>query len=334
MVVAGQSHPVAPFDHAQSRQDGIGASFPHPFRTSDTLIFVPTYNERDNIETLLDRVFALQLRCDVLVVDDRSKDGTLDILAARAAADRRVGVIVRRGKLGIGSAHKLGWLHARRLGYARFISLDADLSHDPADVPRLLAALDAGADAAIGSRFAPGGRLDYRGWRLFLSRTANLMARLLLRLPLAEYTTSFRAVRLDRVPPGLIETIDNHGYGFFLICATRLARQRLAIAEVPIHFRDRNGGKSKIPRLELVRGVVTLLSLAIWRRPTKPPGLPQGADAHCPSCGQSYRIVTPARELTCLACFDSRSKAVADDNSHVGAPVLSRRDAATLDPRT
>src|SRR5262249_31055638 len=163
---------------------------------------------------------------------------------SRAKSDPRIGMIVRRSKLGIGSAHKLGWLHARRLGYARFVSLDADLSHDPDDVPRLLAALDAGADVAIGSRYAPGGRLDYRGWRLFLRGPANVLARLLLRLPLTEYTNSFRAAQLNRVPQGLVETIENHGYGFFLICATRLARQGLAITEVPFHFRDRNGGKS------------------------------------------------------------------------------------------
>jgi dolichol-phosphate mannosyltransferase len=280
---------------------------PRPRRLSDTLIFVPTYNERENIETLLDRVLALPVRCDVLVVDDSSKDGTIDILAARARADYRIGAIVRGGKLGIGSAHKLGWLHARKLGYARFVSLDGDLSHDPEDVPRLLAALDAGADVAIGSRYCPGGGLDYRGWRLFLSRTANILARLLLRLPLTEYTNSFRAAQLNRVPSGLIETIENHGYGFFLISAARLARQGLSITEVPFHFRDRYGGKSKIPRLELLRGAINLLSLTIWRRPSAPLPLPQGAESGCPSCDQAYRVTTATGELCCLACFDTTS---------------------------
>jgi dolichol-phosphate mannosyltransferase len=299
--------------------------FPHPKRTSDTLIFAPTYNERDNIESLVARVLALPIRCDLLVVDDSSKDGTLEILAARANADRRVGLIVRPGKLGIGSAHKLGWLHARRLGYARFVSLDADLSHDPSDVPRLLAALDAGADVANGSRFVPGGKHDYRGWRLLLSWTANRLARRLLRLPLTEYTSSFRAVRIDRVPPGLIETIENDGYGFFLACVTRLARQGLAITEIPIHFRDRYGGKSKIPRLEVVRGVKNLLSLSIWRRPTKPPVLPQGADSECPSCGQAYRVVDAAGELCCLACFDNGPPTVCGDSR------ITRSGFATFD---
>ena len=323
--------PQAQFDGPKSGHGHSGGHFPHPTRTSDTLIFVPTYNERDNIESLLDSVLALPVRCDVLVVDDCSKDGTLEILATRVKADRRIGVIVRPGKLGIGSAHKLGWLHARRLGYKRLVSLDGDLSHDPNDVPRLLAILDAGADVAIGSRFVQGGKLDYRGWRLFLSRSANIMAWLLLRLPLAEYTTSFRAVRLDRVPPGLIEAIENHGYGFFLICATRLARQRLALTEVPIHFRDRYGGKSKIPRLELVRGVINLLSLAIWRRPIEPPLLPQGADSECPSCGQAYRVPVGAGELCCLVCFDTGSAVACENKSRIGMPALSRGGVSTFD---
>src|SRR5688572_27891795 len=98
---------------------------------------------------MLDGLLGLRARCDVLVVDDNSTDGTLDVLAARAAAEPRLGVVVRPRKLGIGSAHKLGWLHARRMAYARFATLDADLSHDPADVQRLLEALDAGADVAL-----------------------------------------------------------------------------------------------------------------------------------------------------------------------------------------
>jgi dolichol-phosphate mannosyltransferase len=270
------------------------------------------------------------VRCDVLVVDDSSNDGTTEILAARANAERRIQVLVRQRKLGIGSAHKLGWLHARRLGYARLVSLDADLSNDPDDVPRLLAALDAGADVATGSRYAPGGRLDYRGRRFLVSQTANILARLLLRLPLTEYTNSFRAIQLGRVPPGLVEAIESHGYAFFLICAARLARQKLVITEVPIHFRDRQGGKSKVPRLELVRGVINLLSLMIWRRPAKPLALPNGAESECPSCGRAYRIATPTGELCCLACLDTRSSDMSRDEAQIALPIPSQRRATPI----
>src|SRR5437868_4250285 len=184
-------------------------------RLSDTLIFAPTFNERRSIESLIDQLLNLPNRCDVLIVDDGSSDGTADILAGRAALEPRLHLVFRPGKLGIGSAHIVAWSYARQQGYARIVTMDADLSHDPADVTRLLAMLDDGADVAVGSRFAPGGRLDYRGWRLFLSRAGNRTAHWLLRFPITEYTTSLRAARLDCVPQGLIENIRSNGYTFF-----------------------------------------------------------------------------------------------------------------------
>jgi dolichol-phosphate mannosyltransferase len=222
------------------------------------------------------------------------------LIKDRAEQDPRIRMIVRNGKLGIGSAHKLGWFHARREGYSRFVSLDADLSHDPADVPRLLAALDAGADVAIGSRFAPGGRLDYRGWRLFLSRNANRFARLLLQLPFFEYTTSLRAARLDRVPAGLVEGVTSQGYGFFLKCVVRFAREKLAITEIPIHFRNRHRGESKIPRLELLHGMANLLLLTVDRRSAKRCMLP---DSACPACASHYRVAMKSGEVLCVECL-------------------------------
>jgi dolichol-phosphate mannosyltransferase len=272
-------------------------------RLSDCLIFTPTYNEQRNIGPLLEALLALEPRCDVLIVDDSSTDGTTELLRERAAAESRLHVVIRPGKLGIGSAHKLAWLHARREGYARIVTLDADFSHDPNDVTRLLATLDAGAEVAIGSRYMPGGRLDYRGWRLFLSRNANALARLLLRMPITEYTTSLRAARLDRVPEGLVETIVNDGYGFFLTCAVGFVRAGLRIVEIPIHFRDRDHGVSKIPRLEILRGVSNLLRLAL--QPNRPfsPRRVQPAGAVCDDCGQPYRTIMPAGATRCLACL-------------------------------
>jgi dolichol-phosphate mannosyltransferase len=235
-------------------------------RLSDTLIFAPTLNEVANIDKLLDGLLSLPDRCDVLIIDDGSVDGTLDVLAKRTTAEPRLHAIFRLRKLGIGSAHKLAWKFARQHGYSRIVSLDADLSHDPAEVPLLLAALEGGADVALGSRFVAGGQLDYRGWRRFVSRAANSTARRLLGLPIAEYTTSLRAARLERVPRGLVESIDQEGYGFFLTCVVRLSRAGLKLAEVPIHFRDRAAGASKISSAEIGRAALNLLRLAFQRR--------------------------------------------------------------------
>jgi dolichol-phosphate mannosyltransferase len=250
----------------RATSEGSRLDFVCSLKHGRTLVFAPTYNEVANVKLLLDGIFNNVPDCDVLIIDDASTDGTSEIVAERARTDGRVGLISRPGKLGVGSAHKLAWRHARKLGYSRIVTLDADLSHDPCDIPRLLAALDKGADVAIGSRFARGGSLDYSGWRLLQSRAANQLARLILWLPLTEYTTSLRAAALNRIPGELIESIENDSYGFFLTSAVRFARLGLHIVEIPIHFRDRNEGSSKMPRHEILRGVATLVRLALDRR--------------------------------------------------------------------
>jgi dolichol-phosphate mannosyltransferase len=270
-------------------------------RLSECLIVTATYNEVGNIGPLLDALFSLTPACDVLVIDDSSKDGTTAVLAARAATEPRLHVIVRPGKLGIGSAHKLGWLYARRHGYSRLATMDADMSHNPADVPRLLAAIDAGADAAFGSRFIAGGRLNYTGWRLFLSRNANRFARLLLRLPLAEYTTSLRAARLDRVPEGLVECIESDGYSFFMASACEISRAGLRVCEIPIHFRDRHEGHSKIPKSQIFRGAFNLLRLATKRRSVIKPS--QHLGGTCERCHLPYHVRAKSGRTCCLICL-------------------------------
>ena len=269
----------------------------------ETLVFLPTYNERSTIDHLLDAILTLPNRCDVLVIDDNSPDGTGTLLKTRAAGDTRIKLIFRTERGGIGSAHRLGWLYARRFGYARIVTLDADLSHDPLDIPRLLNELDAGADVAIGSRFVRGGILDYKGWRHFLSRTANSLARMLLRLPIAEYTNSFRAARLDRVPAGLIEAIPNDGYAFFLMATVLLARQGLRLTEIPIHFYDRHSGASKMPRMEILRGAANLLYLTFHRRPFEPKASTTVASVNCSQCGEPYVVAIRNGAATCLRCM-------------------------------
>jgi dolichol-phosphate mannosyltransferase len=258
-------------------------------------VFAPTYNEGESIGRMLEQLLAVPAQFDVLIIDDGSDDGTQAAIAEHAARDERVRWLDRGMKRGIGSAHRLAWLHARRLGYARIVTLDADLSHDPADIPRLLATVDAGADVVIGSRFVPGGRLDYSGWRLFVSRLANRLARRILRLPVREYTTSLRAARLDRVPPGLVESTASDGYSFFVTCMVYFARSGLKVAEIPIHFHDRHGGRSKMPRFEILRG-------ALDRRPPLPLALLPEPECHCPHCLKPYRVRIHDGGVRCLAC--------------------------------
>jgi dolichol-phosphate mannosyltransferase len=171
-------------------------------------------------------------------------------------------------------------------------------------VQRLLNALDAGADVALGSRFVPGSKHDYSGLRLGVSRGANMLASSLLRLPIAEHTTSLRAAKLARVPDGLVETIESDGYGFFVTCVVRLARAGLTLAELPIHFRDRHDGVSKISKRQIVFGALNLFRLSIDSRPYVP-SVAQSRLPDCPVCGRPYQMREPSGELRCLACFGS-----------------------------
>lgn len=240
------------------------------------LVFSATYNEIGNVGQLLNDIWAVEPGTDILVVDDASPDGTGGLLREIAAAEPRLKVVHRPGKLGLGTAHHLAMLFAIRGGYDVLVTMDADHSHDPACIPRLVEKLSA-ADFVIGSRYIAEGSCDYSGYRRMVSIAANFAARLLLRLPLHEFTTSFRAFQVRRLSNVNFSKMHNEGYSFFMESVYRLHQAGLRVAEVPINFRDRLAGDSKIPRLEIFRGIFKLLHLAgskILRRRMPPPSEP------------------------------------------------------------
>jgi dolichol-phosphate mannosyltransferase len=253
-----------------------------------TLIFSATYNERTNVDLLLEKLFALDPTYEVLIVDDNSPDGTgrhLDVLAAN---NPRLHVVHRPAKLGLGTAHQLAMVYAVQHDYDRLVTMDADLSHDPAEIPALLAALD-DADFVIGSRYAAGGSSDYTGYRRFLSVAANTLARLLLRIPLHEFTTSFRAFRVSMLRSRRCAKLKAQGYSYFMETVHRLHRAGFRMREVPIQFRDRHSGVSKIPRFEILNGIAKLLRLAgsAWFGNKEFVAAPE-IDGPCYACGSHY----------------------------------------------
>ena len=236
-----------------------GAAKPH--RLPRTLIFTATFNERGNIELLLERVFALDPSFEMLVVDDNSPDGTGQILEQIAATNPRLHVIQRPRKMGIGSAHLLAMTFSVRQGFDRLVTMDADFSHDPADIPRLLDALEH-ADFVIGSRYTEGGNSDYKGYRRVISVCGNMAAHFLLRIPLREFTTSFRAFTVETLKNRRCGKLRSSGYSFFMETVFRMSRAGVRMAEVPIQFKDRLFGISKIPRFEVINGISRLLWLS------------------------------------------------------------------------
>ncbi|PRP99604.1 polyprenol monophosphomannose synthase [Enhygromyxa salina] len=231
------------------------------------LVLLPTYNERENLEGILDAIFAVQPDFHVLVIDDASPDGTGELADRRAAADERVAVLHRSGKQGLGKAYVAGfeWGLAHARGYTHLFEMDADFSHDPRYLGALLrACTEGGADMSIGSRYVPGG--GTRGWpwhRQLLSRGGGLYARTLLGLEIRDPTAGFICFTRR-----VLETLDLHalatrGYGFQIELKYRAVRAGMRILEVPIVFVERERGQSKMDAKIAAEALVKVLGLRL-----------------------------------------------------------------------
>lgn len=264
VVLHGQAEAAA----RQAAAAGIAAGRgPLPTRPHDLglrcLVVVPTYNEKDNLAAIVGDVLAY-LRTDVLVVDDGSPDGTGALADRLAAADPRVRVLHRKGKLGLGTAYLEGFAVAARDGYQRVFEMDADFSHPPWDLPRLAAAvLD--AELVIGSRYVPGGSTV--GWdlkRRLLSRGANFYARTLLGTGIRDMTGGFRCFDVALLRRMDLAQVAAQGYAFQIEMAYRVVRAGGRVREVPIHFTDRRVGQSKMSP-KIAREALFLVPKLRWR---------------------------------------------------------------------
>ena len=218
------------------------------------LVIVPTYNERENIRSIAEAVRVHGY--DLLIVDDDSPDGTGAMADDLAASDAGIHVLHRAVKEGLGPAYTAGFARALDLGAEIICEMDADFSHDPQDLPRLVAAVDSGADLAIGSRYVEGGGTEGWPWhRELLSKTGNAYASLMLGIHVNDATAGFRAFRdttIRKIDPAACQA---SGYGFQIEMAWRTERAGLTIAEVPIIFRDRIYGESKMNRSIAIEAV-------------------------------------------------------------------------------
>jgi len=212
------------------------------------LVVLPTYEEADNIVEVLRRVRAAVPKADVLVVDDSSPDGTADVAKAAGHELGGVEVLVRPTKAGLGTAYRAGFRHGHEHGYDVMVEMDSDLSHDPAALPALLQAVEAGADLAIGSRYVPGGSVppQWPVYRRALSRWGNRYAAVVLGLPVADATSGFRAYRASALATLDLDKVRADGYGFQVEMAHRFWRAGRSIVEVPIVFLERRHGRSKM----------------------------------------------------------------------------------------
>ena len=228
--------------------------------TNDAWVILPTYNEAENLERIVGAVLEqLSGSGRVLVVDDNSPDGTGELADQLAALNGSISVLHRPRKEGLGPAYLAGFAIALDGGAQRIVEMDADFSHDPTYLPKLIGAADH-FDLVIGSRYVPGGGVtDWGPMRRFISRGGSSYARLALGLPIRDLTGGFKCFRREVLESINLETIEARGYAFQVETTYRAIRAGFRVVEIPIVFKDRADGTSKMSR--------SIVAEAVWRVP-------------------------------------------------------------------
>jgi dolichol-phosphate mannosyltransferase len=238
-------------------------------------IALPTYNERDNLGHMVRQLLELLPGAQILIVDDNSPDGTGDLADHLSTADTRVAVFHRAGKEGLGAAYRAAFHLLRTDPDASVVvQMDCDFSHDPGDVPRLIAEVRSGADLAIGSRYVPGGGTP--GWplsRRLISRGGNGFARVMLGLGVNDLTGGFKAWRVQLLRGLDLDQVETHGYGFQIETTWNAHRIGAVIREVPIIFRERRAGQSKMTRAIAIEAFGAVVRLRRASRSSASPDL-------------------------------------------------------------
>jgi len=234
--------------------------------TGRVIVVMPTYNERQNLEGMANRIRESVPGADLLVVDDNSPDGTGDLADKLVEADRQVYVMHRTEKAGLGRAYVAGFTWALDNGYDLIVEMDADGSHRPEDLPRLLAAVTK-ADAVIGSRYVPGGTVvNWPKSREILSRGANIYNRLMLGVRIRDATGGFRVYRAETLRKIDLNSIDSAGYCFQIDMTLRVLQAGLVLTEVPITFVERELGASKMSNTVIIEAFTRVAQWGITAR--------------------------------------------------------------------
>ncbi|MEY2528909.1 MAG: dolichol-phosphate mannosyltransferase [Verrucomicrobiota bacterium] len=237
-----------------------------PGATAETLVVVPTYDEGANIAELIHQFFAVAGDLHLLVVDDNSPDGTAEIVRSLQKRYPNLRLLSRQGERGLGLALTAGIRHGLEQGFETIGTMDADLSHSPAYLPRMLSLLQ-GCDLVIGSRYIrDGGTVNWTIGRILLSWLANKFAAILLQIPVHDITSGYRLYRRSTLEWIRTEEVKSTGYSFEGELLYRAHRAGARIIESPIVFHDRTMGVSKLHRREIFFGAVNLLRLRLSRR--------------------------------------------------------------------
>ncbi len=229
------------------------------------LICSPTYNESENIEIFCEKIFNINKNFHLLVIDDNSPDRTYKIVEKLKFKYKNLYLLKRKKKLGLGSAIRDGMNYALKKKYNALLTLDADLSHSPEEIPSLIYKLKS-YDFIIGSRYISGGKSDYKGYRDLISRLANKLCRFILNMPFNEFTTSFRIYNRKCLKVLKNASLKSDGYSAQIEFFYYVYIEGLRCVEVPINFKQRFKGDSKIPRLQAFYSALKLIELFFTKK--------------------------------------------------------------------
>ncbi len=229
------------------------------------LIFTATYNERENIEIFINSILSNYPFVDMLIIDDNSSDKTFEKIQELQKKYKNLFLIIRQLKLGLDTAHKKAYDYAIQNNYDFLITMDADLSHDPKEIKNFIFNLEE-FPFVIGSRYIEGGKCLMKGRRLIFSKYGNKIIKFFLNINSNEYTTSYRGFNLNLLSNFNLNLVRNKGYSFFMGTLFEIATRGFQIKEIPITFKDRDKGISKIPRVEIFRTLKNLFFLFLKKK--------------------------------------------------------------------
>ena len=224
------------------------------------LIFTATYNEKENIENLIDSINNINPEVDIFIIDDKSPDNTYDIIKDLQKKYNNISLKIRSSKSGLDTAHKEAYEYAILNNYDYLITMDADLSHDPKEINNFIHYLGE-FPFVIGSRYIEGGSCLMSGRRLIMSKFGNKLIKKVLKISSNEFTTSYRGFNISKLRNFHLNNVKNKGYSFFMGTLFELDKSNIEIKEIPITFYDRKKGVSKIPKIEIFRTLKNLLIL-------------------------------------------------------------------------
>ena len=227
------------------------------------LVFTATYNESENISELISLIMEQNFKPDLLIIDDNSPDGTYNKVHQMQKKFKNLFLIKRNGKLGLDTAHKEGYDFAKKNNYDYFITMDADFSHDPSELPNFVKNLN-NFPIVLGSRYVIGGNCLMSGRRLIISKYGNKFMKFIFKFDCNEFTTSYRGFNLKKLNDFHLNLIKTKGYSFFMGTIYEIFKKGFKVKEIPITFKDRSKGYSKIPRIEILRTLKNVLFLKLF----------------------------------------------------------------------